>query len=223
MRWSKYNLLFEAGGIGWLLYNSLSNTLARVDDATLRALRAIRDDPGGHDLSDDPGFLLQLRQARVLVEDGEEESLLNVIRFRKRLANYDGFRLSLTVVPTLACNFRCRYCYELPRLRPGRMSREVEAALVGFVERHGPLRDMTVHWYGGEPLLCLDTIRRLTGSFLGMGPAFSADMVTHLSPQRQEHDGMQNAAADASGKLVGMRIFTANRSLGGNPLRERSS
>ena len=82
-------------------------------------------------------------------------------------ASGEGSGLSLTVCPTLACNFACPYCFETAR--PGRMSRETQDALVKFVGEEMTLfrlRELHVAWFGGEPLLCPDVIESLSERFM---------------------------------------------------------
>ena len=178
MKWSRYNLLFKSEKFGHLLYNSLSNTFAEVDAETARALEQIRADPEGYDFRRNPALLLQLRQAKVLVDDGEEEALLDVIRLKKLLDTYDTLSLYLTIAPTLACNFRCTYCFERSR-RPIHMDEETQSAVVDFIRRFGRLQTLHLGWFGGEPLLRFDTMCRLTGMIRELGIPFSASLVTN--------------------------------------------
>lgn len=107
--------------------------------------------------------------ARLLVEKGflidpridEAETLLDAMD--KARSHRGG--LSLTILPTLACNFRCVYCYESHTARS--MTPEVEAAVLRLVEeRLSPGEKLSVTWFGGEPLLRLDIIERLSEGFL---------------------------------------------------------
>lgn len=82
--------------------------------------------------------------------------------------------LSLTILPTLACNFACTYCYEGP-VHAQHMGREVEDALARFArERTLDGGTLAVTWYGGEPLLRKDAIGRLSRSFRATCAARSA-------------------------------------------------
>lgn len=178
MRWSRYNLLFRSDRFGHLLYNSLSNTFAEVDAETARELEQIREDPERYDFRRNPALLLQLRQAKVLVDDGEEERLLDVIRLKRLMDTFETISLYLTIVPTLACNFRCTYCFERYR-RPVHMDEETQAAVVKFIRRFGRLQTLHVGWFGGEPLLRFDTVCRLTEMIRGLGIPFSGSLVTN--------------------------------------------
>lgn len=74
-------------------------------------------------------------------------------------------RLSLTLMPTEKCNFRCVYCYE--SFAKGRMRPEVISSIVRFVEREAPrLRTLNVAWFGGEPLIALDVVSTLSAGLI---------------------------------------------------------
>jgi len=61
-------------------------------------------------------------------------------------------RLSLVLLPTEACNFRCVYCYE--DFRHGRMGRSVVEGLKRWLTRRAEELDfLSLGWFGGEPLL----------------------------------------------------------------------
>ena len=74
--------------------------------------------------------------------------------------------VSLTIMPTYDCNFRCPYCYEQHRLAKGKKWLEhtmdsgtmdgVFAALKDYRERGYALGDCTL--YGGEPLLVFNCV-----------------------------------------------------------------
>lgn len=112
IHWSKYNLIFESAVHGHFLYNSLSNTLAKLNEKTYSELKKIKQSPNTYEYSNRPDLLIQLLLSKVLVNKGEEESLLNTIKMRRLYHNYTNSYLALTILPTLACNFKCEYCYQ---------------------------------------------------------------------------------------------------------------
>lgn len=60
--------------------------------------------------------------------------------------------LHLIIFPTEKCNFRCTYCYE--SFEHGAMGRETVDAIKALInERSSGLSNLTISWFGGEPLL----------------------------------------------------------------------
>ena len=63
-------------------------------------------------------------------------------------------KMSLVIMPTEKCNFKCKYCYET--FRKGKMSPAVQDAIINYVKKN--IRNHTelaVIWFGGEPLEAL--------------------------------------------------------------------
>jgi uncharacterized protein len=84
-------------------------------------------------------------------------------------------RLNLILMPTEQCNFRCTYCYESFQL--GRMKPDVVAGVKRLMERRAPeLAELTISWFGGEPLLALDLVE---------------DVMTHAQELRGRHPAMR--------------------------------
>lgn len=69
--------------------------------------------------------------------------------------------LRLILLPTEGCNFRCLYCYE--NHQPTRMSDETVSDILTFVRQNiHNYAALRISWFGGEPLLCMDLIERLS-------------------------------------------------------------
>jgi sulfatase maturation enzyme AslB (radical SAM superfamily)/CHAT domain-containing protein/tetratricopeptide (TPR) repeat protein len=82
------------------------------------------------------------------VAPAERETLLSCL---------SNSSLHLVLLPTEACNFRCLYCYE--SFQAGRMEPWVVRGIKEFLTRRVPtLRDLTISWFGGEPLVARDLI-----------------------------------------------------------------
>lgn len=72
--------------------------------------------------------------------------------------------LFLAIQPDTDCNFRCVNCYEKHDARS--MTQDVEEALIKMVDqRLGERGRLFVTWFGGEPLLQLGAIERLSSAF----------------------------------------------------------
>ncbi|HXW68477.1 MAG TPA: geopeptide radical SAM maturase [Dissulfurispiraceae bacterium] len=74
-------------------------------------------------------------------------------------------KLSLLVVLNLSCNLACPYCFENSVKGSHFMSEETENDLINFIAGNIPdnKKEISVTFYGGEPLLSLDTITRISG------------------------------------------------------------
>jgi uncharacterized protein len=83
------------------------------------------------------------------------------------LSRSSRYAPSLTIAPTMDCNFGCAYCFE--NHVPGAMREPVQDHLVDFALSHcrsvGERTPLAVTWFGGEPLMGLKAIDRLTGRF----------------------------------------------------------
>lgn len=74
---------------------------------------------------------------------------------------FDPGRLHLIILPTEACNLRCSYCYESHD--PVYMAPWVVSSLKQLISTRAPrLMTLDVSWFGGEPLLALDTVREIS-------------------------------------------------------------
>ena len=73
--------------------------------------------------------------------------------------------LELVITVTEKCNFVCKYCSL--DFAKGKMSVMVQDNIIEFVRKNiHRYKDMRVEWFGGEPLLCMDIIEKLSASFI---------------------------------------------------------
>lgn len=69
--------------------------------------------------------------------------------------------LGLTIAPTLACNFGCKYCFER-QLPKHTMDDRTEDRLLEFVKARSQSAELLeITWFGGEPLLALHRIESI--------------------------------------------------------------
>ena len=102
--WSKYNTLFTRESV-YLFYNSLSNAFVELSEDYYDQLMQYR--PGEPVDIADKELGAQLIRMKALVDDDEYE--IRKIRFTNTARRFGKDSLSLTINPTLACNFRCPY------------------------------------------------------------------------------------------------------------------
>lgn len=98
-----------------------------------------------------------LLQYRLAVDENVDEDSMAYSKMVNLLC--DKSKLSLTVLPTFACNFRCTYCYEDHSAK--HMSPEVEQALIRYLRKNSAGKNLFIGWFGGEPLLCKQIVYRI--------------------------------------------------------------
>ena len=67
-----------------------------------------------------------------------------------------------TIFTTLDCNARCYYCYELGRPRLS-MDRQTALDTADYIARYSEGEEVSLHWFGGEPLYNAQAIDTITG------------------------------------------------------------
>lgn len=164
--WSKYNTLFRSEKYGRFLYNALSGLMLEVDEFYYRMLQGIQKGAASDLLEIDREFIDWLEKKRFLVDSSYEEQELMKMKHQRNAACLDSSYLNLTVCPTLGCNFSCYYCFEKSQDDFTVMSEKTMNALISFIENHHDSKKLSVTWYGGEPLLAFDVIKKLTDKFL---------------------------------------------------------
>ncbi len=181
LSWSKYNYLFISEKYGFFLYNSLSNNLVKLDQQTYKILGQIeKSDRYSYSFPDET-FQQKLIETKVLVADQEEERILNIRKYERNSDWYDNTVLSLTVAPTLACNFRCSYCYQhqQPFSATRSMNPKTAQRLIDFIRSFKGLGRLYLLWFGGEPLLAFDRILAITTKVKALALPFEAHLITN--------------------------------------------
>ncbi len=105
---------------------------------------------------------------------------LRRIRYAFGKENHRNDRLELILLASEDCNFRCAYCYE--DFKRGTMHPEVRQGIKRLVEhRAGILREMTVGWFGGEPLYGMDAIEDLAPFFAETAEQQGIEYFSHMT------------------------------------------
>lgn len=160
------------------LYNTATGNYLVLDDR----LRALYGD---------------VRSGTVLVEDGDilhragfavDRAIdeVNSIGIAFNAARQGKYAPQLTITPTMDCNFGCEYCFETHV--KGMMSVAIQDRLVAFADgliaSAGPSSALSVTWFGGEPLMGLPVIERLSAMFqerarAGTIGSYKANIITN--------------------------------------------
>lgn len=113
--------------------------------------------------------LLSSDVLNVLLEKGYIIPLLydeeKALELRKMNILSSDKKLCIIIMPTEECNFRCKYCYET--FKKGKMSKGVQDSIIRFVKKNiREYTELTVIWFGGEPLEAMDVIEYLSEAFI---------------------------------------------------------
>lgn len=121
-----------------------------------------------------------LEKSEFLIDpDFDERAYCDFFNLRSM---YADSRLSMTILPTDACNFRCVYCYESAENHF--LSEESEHAILKFLRLNlRKYRDFHLAWFGGEPLVRKEQVLRMTKEINALckayGVTFSGSITTN--------------------------------------------
>lgn len=141
MKVSKFNHYYNCDG-EIFIYNARTTALANIEKEKFEALSKFTSD---NSTKLDNDFIKDLEFGGfILPEDVEELDILKEEVYRSRM-NTDSF--GLTIAPTLACNFKCPYCYEREVTDCSLMSEEVQEKLIEFIEEKIPtINHLSISW-----------------------------------------------------------------------------
>ena len=149
---------------GLLLYNTLTCSLLLLtpdEAADITAQRELIDRwflvPEAHD---DRKLCRQVRQMAALLTPAP-----------KVVTSY-------TILPTTGCNARCFYCYE-QGTRPVTMTAETASQVVRYIVAHRGNEEVTLRWFGGEPLVNVKAIDQICTELRAQGVPFTSSMVSN--------------------------------------------
>src|SRR5580704_881221 len=168
MHWksSRYNHAIATTDGAGVLYNGRTGAILELSRHVFASLKSLLPPANAFLPSEAQSHPLfpHLAGGGFLIEEACDELALLEAQYqleRKRS------QFLITVLPTFACNLGCEYCFV--GKKHGNMSSEVQAQLVAFVEEHlagNSCPSMSVDWFGGEPLLAKDVIRKLSAHFI---------------------------------------------------------
>lgn len=173
MKWSKYNTITNVGDQK-LLYNSLTNTFAEINNHQIELFDGLKK--GTITKNDiDTDLFNQLVKAKILVENDDYEILR--LKHETQLLRFDTSRLELTIIPTLDCNFDCKYCFETHQKI--NISEVVLDQIILYIKSIDNVKMISINWMGGEPLLAIDKIVSFTKKLETLNISFVGNLITN--------------------------------------------
>ena len=157
---SKYNLTAKIPEDDkWVIVNLMKATCVPMSAATLYAMSNLSE------LPKDTPLLLKLAKLG-LITDHDERSELETMA---RMACAFPHSIGLTLCPTMGCNFDCPYCFENHRAE--KMSEKTQDDVIRLTEKMlevSKAKELSISWFGGEPLLAPDIIESLSVRLMKM-------------------------------------------------------
>ena len=182
MKLSQYNVLKRTDS-GILIMNTRSGGILSLNSFYSAEFEKMQ----AEDCYKTGELVEELKKGGMLVDDDRDE--YQEIMTQSILERFSNTSLSLTIAPTMACNFCCPYCYEKGQ-KFTTMTEETINSLVKFIENNFPhISDLFIGWYGGEPLLAIEQIQEITDRLKKAIPSnclYHASIVTNgyfLTPQ----------------------------------------
>lgn len=221
---SKYVYTFISSKNENLIYCSRSNSFLKVSQRIFDFINECKNTPSLlKELDGNVLTLLKKNKIIVGVDDDKDYLLEHQVVTDQR--TYSKSILGLTLVPTLACNFDCPYCFENNK-RAKTMPEKVIDDLVSFINLHTEAQCIDLTWFGGEPLLAFhilkDILKRIDAdvriplrghSIITNGYYFNADVIEFfkhhslksiqitLDGQKERHDKIRKQKGTGQGSF----------------------
>ena len=156
MKLSIFNLYVTTED-GMIIFNTFTGGILQLNAIFAEKIYSLKND-GINELDIELTNNL-VKGGMLLPEDCNEHKKVEILH---NSIVYNASALSLTIAPTLLCNFQCPYCYEEGH-RYNTMSDEVILQTIDFINKNMIGKNaLGITWYGGEPLLRMDIIEKIT-------------------------------------------------------------
>jgi len=174
---SRYNIEVPLKQGRRLVYNSLTQAMAVWDREDVEAFdKILAKEPV------EPTRYKDLAYGGFIVNQDVDE--LKVLEEMYRRVRFNAQHVTLTIAPTMACNFVCDYCFQGQDKPHETMGPAVQDAIIGMLDKAAPqVNAVGVTWYGGEPLTRVKVIEALSDRMIELCQRkklrYSASVVTN--------------------------------------------
>lgn len=149
---SMYNNVFLGKKEGFEIYNSMTKARISVDDREYLEQVLVN--------GTDESTMQVLVENGFLVDEGLDE--VSALRYVYNKRYFSTASLDIIMLPTMACNFNCPYCFEKPSLHiiKNESSNYFDVIEKYIVKQVTHFRHVNLNFFGGEPLLKRDEIKK---------------------------------------------------------------
>lgn len=160
---SDFNLLIDHSEFEYLIFNTYSTSFLKMNKDNYNEIKNNIDN--NDFLSDNIEVIKHLHKLGIVILSSFDEK--GDIKTKNELWRSNSKSYSVTLVPNIDCNFRCKYCFE--DIRPQYMTEQVVSNIEIYFQKRIQLNEIDslgISWYGGEPLLSKKIIERLSKTFI---------------------------------------------------------
>jgi len=159
MKQSKYNYIIKDKKTDEQHYwfNGLSMKYFKLSKTTSNVLRNLINENPLEVKKQSPGFYKKLVNTGFLIRNNANE--LNTIR-KKHKGEFERKDYSVTILPTLDCNYNCWYCVQ-EHLEKSKMSLNTIEKVkkhIKYMVEYGKIKTLSIEWFGGEPFMYYDDV-----------------------------------------------------------------
>ena len=167
-----------------VLYSVLADHYIGIDSATVDAMEHWSQGRRPADSAESETQQVLLEEGFLIRSRAEDDA--NLRAFLDRAAEGIPETMHVTLMPTLACNLACTYCFQKEAPAFNKMQRHTEESTLEWILRtvdERALRTLHVHYFGGEPLTRKDFMLRtaevLAASLEARGGTFKWSCTTN--------------------------------------------
>ena len=152
IRKSRYTFLVNRDDT-YLIYSSARNSFWSVSKYVYDLVENFDNLNGNEEFSEEvEGQIAKLHSLGIISTEEEDDRIVNKLRLRRQLKSFSTDCIGLTLLPTMACNLNCPYCFEHEK-NSDCMTEETMGKVVDFIKSHESANSLDLTWFGGEPMV----------------------------------------------------------------------
>lgn len=172
---SKYNILIEETDSGVTLWNSYNGSIIQLEKEIYTEIIK------GNINNKFKNFNELLNNGFIVSEFSNEYEVIK--EAEKNIINKANEHLSIVIAPSLKCNFKCVYCFELQKEKEIIMNLSTVDKIVKFIFGcciESKIKTLSITWFGGEPMLCYDLILNFSKKLKALTNTLSINFYTRI-------------------------------------------